>query len=334
MLKISQEPRAAVMNTRKLGYTDLHFSTVGLGTWAIGGGDWKFGWGPQDDAESIGAIRRALELGVNWIDTAHVYGFGHSEEIVGKAIRELKQKPIVATKCGRLSDNAGGVRASIKKESIRQECEGSLKRLQVERIDLYQIHWCEPDAELEEGWATMAELVKEGKIRFAGVCNASLAHLKRMQPIHPVASLQPPYSMLVRDIEKETLAYCAANDIGVVCYSPMQKGLLTGTFTRERIGALAPNDHRRNDPRFKEPQLSANLELVEALRPIAATYGKSVAHLAIAWTLRRPEVTSAIVGARRASQIEQTAAATDLKLPQADIDAIEALLLKRQQSIF
>lgn len=320
------------MRTKKLGYTDLNLTAVGLGTWAIGGGGWQYGWGPQDDRESIAAIHRALELGINWIDTAPVYGLGRSEEIVGKAIKELKERPIIATKCGRVWDEKGNISGCLKKESIRSEVEASLKRLDIDVIDLYQIHWPDPDEEIEEGWQTIADLIKEGKIRYAGVSNFSVEQLKRIEPIHPVASLQPPYSMLERGVEKELLSWCAENNIGVIVYSPMQKGLLTGKFTRERIQNLPLDDHRRKDPLFQEPKLSMNLELVEALRPIARRNGRTVAQLAIAWVLRRAEVTAAIVGARRPSQIEETAPAGDWILSQEDIAAIDRVLERYQQN--
>ncbi|NIM02791.1 aldo/keto reductase [bacterium] len=320
------------MKTRRLGWTDLNLSAIGLGTWAIGGGKWKFSWGPQDDRESISAIQRALELGINWIDTAAVYGLGHSEEIVGKAIKGLREKPIVATKCERVWDKDGNISGRLKKESIRSEIEASLKRLKIEVIDLYQIHWPEPDEDIEEAWTTLGDLIKEGKIRYAGVSNFNLQQLKRVQPIHPVASLQPPYSMLERGVEEKVLPYCSANNIGVVTYSPMQKGLLTGKFTRERAANLPEDDHRRRDPRFQEPELSANLKLVENLRSLAEKSGKTVAQLAIAWVLRRPEVTAAIVGARRPSQIEETAVAGDWVLSKKDIAAIDTLLEERQKA--
>ena len=322
------------MKTRKLGWTDLNLSIIGLGTWAIGGGKWKFSWGPQDDRESISAIQRALELGINWIDTAAVYGLGHSEEIVGKAIRGLRKKPIIATKCERVWDKGGNISGRLKKKSIRSEIEASLKRLKIEVIDLYQIHWPEPDEDIEEAWTTLGDLIKEGKIRYGGVSNFNLQQLKRVQPIHPVASLQPPYSMLERGIEKKILPYCSAKNIGVVTYSPMQKGLLTGKFSRERVKNLPKDDHRRRDPRFQEPELSANLKLVEHLRSIAEKSGKTLAQLAIAWVLRRPEVTAAIVGARRPSQIEETAVAGDWMLSQEDIAAIDVLLEKSQKASY
>ena len=321
------------MKTRKLGWTDLNLSTIGLGTWAIGGGGWKFSWGPQDDRESISAIQRALELGINWIDTAAVYGLGHSEEIVGKAIRGLRDKPIIATKCERVWDKDGNIFGRLKKKSIRSEVEASLKRLKIEVIDLYQIHWPEPDEDIEEAWSALGELIKEGKIRYAGVSNFNLEQLKRVQSIHPVASLQPPYSMLERGTEEKLLEYCSENNIGVIVYSPMQKGLLTGKFTRERVQNLPEDDHRRRDPRFQEPELSANLKLVEELQPLAEKMGRTVAQLAIAWVLRRPEVTAAIVGARRPSQIEETVVAGDWVLSKEQIAAIDALLNKRQKAL-
>jgi len=321
------------MRTRKLGWTDLKLTTIGLGTFAMGGAGWKFSWGPQDDQESISAIRRALELGINWIDTAAVYGLGHSEELVAKAIRGLRDKPIIATKCERVWDEKGNISGRLKRESIRSEVEASLKRLRIEVIDLYQIHWPEPDEDIEEAWETMGDLIKEGKIRYAGVSNFNLGQLKRVQPIHPVASLQPPYSMLERGIEGKVLDYCLANNIGVIVYSPMQKGLLTGKFTRQRVQNLPADDHRRRDPHFQEPELSANLELVEGLSSIADKSGMTVAELAIAWILRRPEITAAIVGARRPSQIEETVVAADCELSQQDIAAIDKLLDKRRKKL-
>ena len=323
------------MRTRKLGYTDLHLTTVGLGTWAIGG-SWQWGWGSQDDAESIAAIRRALDLGVNWIDTAPAYGLGHSEEIVGRAIAGRRDEILIATKCGLVWDEGStSFDRRLKAESVRAECEASLRRLNVEVIDLYQIHWPTPsDEDIEEAWATIADLVQKGKIRYAGVSNFSVAQLKRVQPIHPVASLQPPYSMIERGVEEELLAHCAANDIGVIVYSPMQTGLLTGKYTRERIARLPDDDWRKHrSDHFQEPALSANLELVEALRPIAERQGRTVAQLAIAWVLHRPEVTAAIVGARRPSQVEETAPAGDWLLSAEDIAEMDTLLAKREQAL-
>lgn len=321
------------MQTRKLGWTGLNLSIIGVGTWAIGGSGWKYGWGPQDDRESISTIRRALEKGINWIDTAPVYGLGHSEEVVGKAIKELRDKPTIATKCGRVWDKDGNPSGCLKKESIRSEVEGSLGRLKIDVIDLYQIHWPDPDEDIEEAWGTLADLTKEGKVRYAGVSNFSVEQLKRIQPIHPVASLQPPYSMLEPGIEEKLLDYCSANNIGVIVYSPMQKGLLTGRFTRERVQNLPRDDHRREDLHFREPEFSANIELVEGLRSIAEKSGRTLAQLAIAWVLRRSEVTAAIVGARHPFQIEETVVAAESMLSKEDIAAIDLLLNKRQQAL-
>ncbi|MCK4590261.1 MAG: aldo/keto reductase, partial [Candidatus Latescibacteria bacterium] len=321
------------MKTRTLGWTDLDLSSIGLGTWAIGGGGWRQSWGAQDDRESISTILHALELGINWIDTAPVYGLGHSEEIVGKAVKKLRDKPVIATKCGPIWDEDGGISHCLKKESIRSEAEASLRRLGIDAIDLYQIHWPKPDEDIEEAWAAIADLIKEGKVRYAGVSNFGVEQLKLIKSIHPVASLQPPYSLLTRDAEDELLSYCAANEIGVIVYSPMQKGILTEMFSRERVGNMPEDDHRRRDPRFQEPELSANLELVESLRSIAGKNGKTIAQLAIAWVLRRREVTGAIVGARRPSQIEETVVAGDWKLAEEDVAAIEVLLDKRQRAL-
>jgi aryl-alcohol dehydrogenase-like predicted oxidoreductase len=315
------------MQTRKLGFTDLRLTKIGLGTWAIGG-PWQFGWGPQDDQVSTETIRRALELGINWLDTAPAYGLGHSEEVIGATLQELAEEPIIATKCGRVWHEGGRLYGNLKRDSIRAEVETSLRRLKVEAIDLYQIHWPRPDEDIEECWGAIADMVKEGKLRYAGVCNFSVEQLKRIQPIHPVASSQPPYSMLARGAEAEHLAYCAAHDIGVIPYSPMQKGLLTGKVTKEWVGDLEESDHRRRDPNFQEPKLSANLEIVDGLRAIADKRGVTVAQLAIAWVLRRPEVTAAIVGARRPTQIEETAPAGERDLSDEDLAAIEALLVK------
>lgn len=321
------------MNTRELGWTKLPVTTVGLGTWAMGGGGWSFSWGTQDDRESVKAIHRALDLGINWIDTAPAYGLGHGEEVVAKALSGLSNRPIIATKCGRSWDANRKLFPCLKREVIQKEIESSLKRLQLDAIDLYQVHWPQPDEDIEEAWCLIAELVKAGKVRFAGVCNFNVSQLKRIQPIHPVASFQPPYSMLVRDAESEALAYCSAHNIGVIAYSPMQKGLLTDSFTRERIDRFDPDDHRRRDAQFQEPLLSANLRLVDGLRKIAAENKKSISQLAIAWVLRRPEVTAAIVGARRPSQIEETVGAAEWSLGAEDLKEIEWLLQTREATL-
>ena len=321
------------MKTRKLGWTDLTLTTIGLGTWAIGGGDWTFGWGPQDDAESLAAILRGIEGGHNWIDTAPAYGLGHSEEIVGKALKKLPKRPIIATKCGITWENRKSSH-QLKGATIRQEVEASLKRLGIDVIDLFQIHWPDPESELESAWQQISNMVKEGKVRYAGVCNCNIAQLKRIQPIHPVASLQPPYSMIERGAEDSGLLdYCRQQNIGVVAYSPMQKGLLTGKFTRQRIEALPENDHRRRDLNFQEPRLTANLELVEKLTVIARKHGSTPAQTAIDWVLRRPEVTSAIVGVRRPSQVDEVIPAGDKVLSLEEIKAIDALLAQHKKAL-
>ncbi len=322
-----------ILQYRKLGWTDLELSVIGFGTWALGGSRWRYGWGPQDDEDSIKAIWRAMDLGVNWIDTAAIYGLGHSEEIVGKAIKGLSKKPIIATKCSRVVDKNGNIIGDLRRESIRREVEDSLRRLQVDVIDLYQIHWPDPDEYIEEAWVTMGDLIKEGKIRYAGVSNFSVEQMKRIAKIHPIASLQPPYSMLRRDIENDILPYCKENNIGVVVYSPMQKGLLTGKYNAETVAKLSPDDHRHNDPMFKEPQLSINVEFVEKMKKLAEKYGKTPAQLAIAWVLRRPEVTSAIVGIRNPSQIEEVAPAGDWSLSEEDVKVIDQWLRERDEKL-
>jgi aryl-alcohol dehydrogenase-like predicted oxidoreductase len=315
------------MQLRRLGPSDLHLTPVGLGTWAMGGGDWKFGWGPQDDAQSVRTIHEAVDLGVNWLDTAPVYGLGHCETIVGRALKELKgRRPILSTKCERCWDEERQIIPRLKRASIRREIEDSLRRLGVDVIDMYQIHWPQPDEDIEEGWAAIAELVKEGKVRWAGVSNFSVAQLKRLQPIHPVAFLQPPYSLLNRGIEAEIIPYCEANGIGLIPYSPMQKGLLSGKVTQVWVDALPANDHRRADPQFNEPLLSRNIALNAGLRLIATRLGTTPAELAIAWVLRQPRVTSAIVGARKPGQFVETIGGGRLTLTPSVIAEIEGLL--------
>jgi len=323
------------MQTRSLGQTGLELTTVGLGTWAIGGGQWQYGWGSQDTREAVAAIERAVDLGINWIDTAAVYGDGQSERLVGDALRHIDPArcPLIATKCGRVFDARRKVIGKLKADSIEAECEASLRRLGRDTIDLYQMHWPDPDSDIEEGWQAMVDLVDAGKVRQIGVSNFNVAQLQRIQPIYPVASLQPPYNMLVRGVEGELLDYCAACKIGVVAYSPMGKGLLTGAITVARAGALGGDDHRSRDPRFQEPQLGAHLQLVDGLRAVAARRGCNLAQLAIAWVLRRPEVTSAIVGARRPEQIEQTAQAGDLTLDQRDLELVDGLLLQHTAAL-
>jgi aryl-alcohol dehydrogenase-like predicted oxidoreductase len=322
------------METRKLGYSDLHVTRIGLGTWAIGGGGWDYGWGPQDDARSLATIDRALALGINWIDTAAAYGLGHSEEIVGRAVAGRRAEVIIATKCGLVWDEGDtSTYGRLTAESVRQEADDSLRRLGVDVIDLYQIHWPDPEEQIEEAWATIAGLIEEGKVRHGGVSNFSVEQLERIQPIHPVASLQPPYSMLARDIEDDLLPYCAENDIGVIVYSPMESGLLTGKYDRERIEDMPDEDWRKDSTQFTEPELSANLKVIEGLRPIAERNGKTLAQLAIAWVLRRPEVTAAIVGARDPDQIEETVEAGEWRLSEEDLAEIRSLLEERERSL-
>lgn len=326
--------RGVATKTRKLGWTDLNLTTIGLGTWAMGGGSWSFSWGPQDNEESMDAISRAIEKGINWIDTAPVYGLGHSEEIVSKALKQLPERPIIASKCGIAWNENRQTSRQLKGENIRREVEASLKRLDIDVIDLYQIHWPDPDSEIEDAWQQISNMVKEGKVRYAGVCNFNIEQLKRIQHIHPVASLQLPYSMIERGTEDSGLLdYCREHNIGVVAYSPMQKGLLTGKFSKQRVQELSEDDHRRRDPNFQEPRLSVNLDLVEKLTMIAAKRDLTVAQLSIAWVLRRPEVTSTIVGARRPSQIEETVLAGDEELSQEDIQAIDALLVEHKKAL-
>ncbi len=323
------------MKTRKLGTTDLELTEIGFGSWAIGGGDWKFGWGHQDQRDAIDAIRVAVDLGINWIDTAAVYGGGRSEELVGQALRELgpARRPIIATKCGRVMRDPDTIDKILKRSSVIAECEGSLQRLGIDSIDLYQLHWPEPDEDIEEGWSALVELKRQGKVREIGVSNHNVDQMRRLQAIHPVASLQPPYSLIVPDVEREILPFCGANRIGVVVYSPMYKGLLTGQFTAQRAAALPPSDHRSRDIRFQPPQVDAHLGLVECLKPIAAKYGGTVGELAIAWVLRRPEVTSAIVGARSPAQISQTIQAANWQLDEESLRTIEQLRAGHAQAL-
>ncbi len=323
------------MKTRKLGKSNLELTPIGFGSWAIGGGDWKFGWGDQDQREAVDAIIAAVDLGINWIDTAAVYGGGRSEELVGQALRELgpSRRPIVATKCGRVMRDPETIDKILKRESIIAECEGSLQRLGIDCIDLYQLHWPEPDEDIEEGWTALVDLQRQGKVREIGVSNHSVSQMSRLQKIHEIASLQPPYSLIVSEAEKELLPYCAAQQIGVVVYSPMYKGLLSGKFTTQRAAELPSSDHRSRDVRFQTPQVDVHLGFVDCLKPIAAKYGGTVAELAIAWVLRRPEVTSAIVGARRPSQIAETIKAAQWQLDQEDLHTIDHLRAGHAQAL-
>jgi aryl-alcohol dehydrogenase-like predicted oxidoreductase len=314
------------METRKLGNSDLQITPVGFGAWAIGGSGWEFAWGQQDDADSIAAIHRALELGVNWIDTAAVYGTGHSEEVVARALKDWRgPRPYVFTKCVLRWDEKGNIRKDFSAASIRRECKDSLRRLQIDTIDLYQMHWPPDDSgpALEEAWQTLASLKKEGKVRWIGVSNFNPEQLRRAEKIAPVTSNQPPYSLIRRSIEKEILPYCERQGIGVISYAPMASGLLTGAMTRERAAALPPDDFRSRIPEFREPRLSKNLALVERLRQVSARHGRAPGEVAIAWTLRHPAVTGAIVGARNAKQAEGVMRAGELKLTAGEIAEIE-----------
>ena len=291
------------MKRRLLGRTGLEISVVGFGAWAIGGGGWEWGWGPQDDADSIAAIERAIELGVNWIDTAPVYGFGRSEEVVGRAVAKMSEKPFIFSKCGLEGRNGTGVN-ELKAATIERQCEESLKRLGVEAIDLLQIHWPIPDEDVEEGWAACVALISAGKVRHIGVSNFNVAQLMRANALATVETLQPPYSLITREIEDDVLPYCVAEGIGVIAYSPMASGLLTGSFSAERVAALPEDDFRSHAPHFQEPALSGNLAAAERLRELGERHGVSAGATAVAWTLRDPVVTGAIVGFRRAGQVE------------------------------
>ena len=314
------------METRKLGNSDLHITPVGFGAWALGGGGWEFSWGPQDDADSAAAIHRALELGVNWIDTAAVYGLGHSEEVVARALKEWHGPcPYVFTKCILRWNEQKKIYKEFSAASVRRECEDSLRRLQVETIDLYQMHWPPDEGKtgIEEAWQTLAALKAEGKVRYIGVSNFNATQIQRAEKIAPVTSLQPPYSMIRRAIEAETLPYCEKRGIGVISYAPMASGLLTGAMTRERACSLPADDFRTRNPEFREPRLSKNLELVERLRSVGARHGRGPGEVAIAWTLRFPVITGAIVGARNAKQVEGVMRAGELRLSPEEIMEIE-----------
>ncbi len=316
------------MQTRKFGNTGMETTTIGFGSWAVGGSGWAAGWGPQDDEESVGAIRRALELGINWIDTAAVYGLGHSEEVVVRALKGVPEgeRPYVFTKCSMIWDENGEIGHNLKADSVKRECEESLRRLNTDVIDLYQIHWPNPDEEIEEGWQAMAELKEEGKVRHIGVSNFDVSQMKRAQAIASIDSLQPPYSMLDRGIEDEILPYCREQNIAVIIYSPMKSGLLTGKMTKKRAESLPEDDWRSRARAFNEPQLSKNLGLVDLLREIGGRHDASPAEVAIAWTLLHPAVTAAIVGARRPDQVDGVVGAADLKLSDDEVGEIETFL--------
>ncbi|AFL90139.1 putative oxidoreductase, aryl-alcohol dehydrogenase like protein [Terriglobus roseus DSM 18391] len=306
--------------TRKLGNSDLDLTAIGFGAWAIGGGGWQFGWGSQDDQESVAAIRHAIGKGINWIDTAAVYGLGHSEEVVAHALEGVSEKPYVFTKCAMTWGEDRQIVRTLKQ--IRQECEDSLKRLKLDAIDLYQIHWPIPDEEIEEGWGTMADLQKEGKVRWIGVSNFNVSQMERALKIAPITSLQPPYSMLNRTNEAEILPFCEKKGIGVINYSPMQSGLLTGKMTKERVAAFPDDDFRKKAKAFQEPQLTRNLALADKLKEIGAKHGVEAGVVAIAWTLHNPAVTAAIVGGRSAQQVDGVLPAATFRLSEAEFNQI------------
>ncbi len=310
------------MQKKKLGASDLEITPIGVGAWAMGGGGWQFAWGAQDDNESVDAIRAALDKGINWIDTAAIYGLGHSEEVVARALTGRAQKPLVFTKCGIVWDEKREPVRTIEPESIRKEVEQSLKRLKLDVIDLYQIHRPEPDHWIEAAWTMMAKLQQQGKVRHIGVSNFNVQQMRRAQAIAPIASLQPPYSIISPEIEKEILPYAQANNIGVIVYSPMKSGLLSGTMTRERIAAMPADDFRQRTPNFQEPLLSRNLELAGLLGTIGRRHGRTAGEVAIAWTLRHPAVTGAIVGVRSAKQVDGVIGAAEFRLSADEIGEI------------
>lgn len=314
------------MKTRQFGNTDMHITPIGFGSWAVGGGGYQFGWGPQDDGESITAINHALDLGINWIDTAAVYGLGHAEEVVARALKDRSERPYIFTKCTRVWNDRGEISGNLKPQSIKRECENSLRRLQTDVIDLYQVHWPNPEQDIEEGWSAMAELKREGKVRYIGVSNFDVSQMRRAMGIAPISSLQPPFSLVKPDIQNEILPFCHDHNIGVIVYSPMASGLLTGSMTRERIAKLPDDDWRKRDPEFQEPRLSRNLELVEALNEIAFVHNVTPGVVAIAWALQHPGVTGAIVGARRPEQVDGIVAAAEFQLTDSENAQIDNFL--------
>ncbi|HZR29954.1 MAG TPA: aldo/keto reductase [Terriglobales bacterium] len=322
------------MKLKQLGNTDMQITPLGIGAWAMGGGGWQFGWGKQDDNDSIAAIHAALDAGMNWIDTAAVYGLGHSEQVVAQALKGRAKRPYVFTKCELVWNAKGEISGNLKAASIRREIEASLKRLQLDVIDLYQIHWPDPPEDIEEGWQTLAELKKEGKVRWIAVSNFNVEQMERARKIAPISSLQPPYSILKREIEEEILPYCARHNIGVIAYSTMQSGLLTGEMTRQRIAGFPKDDFRKSlNPHFQEPALTRNLELAELLRDIGERHGRTAGEVAIAWVLRRPEVTAAIIGVRSAKQVEGVIGAMEFRLKLQEIDEIRVFMKSWQRKL-
>jgi aryl-alcohol dehydrogenase-like predicted oxidoreductase len=312
------------MTKKKLGNSDMQLSPIGFGSWAVGGGDWQFSWGPQDDNDSIAAIHKALELGINWIDTAAVYGLGHSEEVVARALKTTSHKPYIFTKCGLVWGEKREANNDLKQ--IRREAEDSLRRLGVDTIDLYQVHWPKPEEEIEEAWAVMADLQKQGKVRWIGVSNFSVEQMERVSKIAPITSNQPPYSMLNRAVEPAILPYCQKNNIGVINYAPMHSGLLTGAMTKERVANLTTDDFRRKAKNYQEPLLSRNLAVADFLSTIGKKHNVSAGVVAIAWTLHHPAITAAIVGGRNAKQVEGVIPATTFRLSEEEFAEIQGYL--------
>ncbi|SPE19814.1 Oxidoreductase, aldo/keto reductase family [Candidatus Sulfotelmatomonas gaucii] len=318
--------QAASLSLRTLGNSDLQLTSIGLGAWAIGGSDWQYAWGPQDDNDSIAAIHCALDLGINWIDTAAVYGLGHSEEVVARAVKSAPHKPYIFTKCSRRWNSDGSIYSNLGADSLTAELHDSLRRLGVETIDLYQIHWPDPEDQIEAAWETLARFREQGKVRWIGVSNFNVEQMKRIQKIAPITSLQPPYSMLRRAAEETILPFAHANGICVINYSPMLSGMLAGKMTAERAAALPADDWRRKNVEFSEPRLSRNLRLVELLREIGRVHGVLPGVVAVAWTLHNPAITGAIVGGRSAKQVEETAPALSFRLSQDEYTRINEFI--------
>lgn len=317
------------MHTRPFGKTGMEITPIGLGAWAMGGGNWKFGWGPQDDQESINTIHRAIDLGLNWIDTAAVYGLGHAEEVVGKALKGRAEKPYIFTKCSRTWNEQGEIISKLKADSLRREVEDSLRRLDVDAIDLYQIHWPQPDEDVEEGWSTLVKLKEEGKVKHIGVSNFNVEQMERCKKYGVVETLQPPYSLLKRDVESDILPYCERENIGVIVYSPMRSGLLSGRMSKERIANMPEDDWRKNDADFQAPRLERNLELATLLtEDIGYPHNVGAGVVAIAWALSNPAVSGAIVGARHPIQIEELLPAAELRLSTSELEQIDNFLQK------
>jgi aryl-alcohol dehydrogenase-like predicted oxidoreductase len=332
-LRKGQKSKEIIMEKRRLGNSDLEITPIGIGAWAIGGGGWEFGWGPQEDNDSIAAIHEGLDRGINWIDTAAAYGLGHSEEVVARALQGRSNRPYVFTKCSLVWNPSGEIGHSLKAASIRHECEQSLRRLKVDTIDLYQIHWPIPDEDIEQAWTELARLKEEGKVRNIGVSNFDAQQMQRAMDIAPVTSVQPPYSLLARQAEGDILPFAAHHGIGVIVYSPMYSGLLSGKMTRERIASLPPDDWRSRNCNFQEPLLSHNLRLVELLREIGLRHDVTPGEVAIAWTLNNPAVTGAIVGVRSKEQVMGIIEAGNFRLSATEVDEIVQAQMAEAQEL-